>query len=213
MSYPTESPQLAIYDENYVCGISLHNSLKRLGFTVHVVSSDENELIRFLILKPAVLLFRLDSSSARAYELLKRIRQEFIHLKILVQTVISDHTHTDELKKHGATAVLSGHFGFRKLIEKLVEVEINFNINAYGIIDIGASVNRNLENPFLKIAIDHRKLLLTQLICAGHSTKIIAQIMDSSESDIEALRKKLLHETNCQNAAEFIGRAKDNKII
>jgi DNA-binding NarL/FixJ family response regulator len=51
------------------------------------------------------------------------------------------------------------------------------------------------------------------LIAAGKSTKIIAQVLDSTESDIEALRKKLLHETNCQNVAEYIGKAKDNRII
>jgi len=213
MSNLRETHQLAIYDESYVCALSLHNSLKRLGFTLHEVSANEQELLRFLLLKPVVLLFHLDSSQAKAYELLDKIRKQHQQLKILVQTVITDKSHFDALKKHGADLVVSGHCDFRKLIEKLVEMEDSFKAYASGIIGIDAIVNQHFEDPFLKIATDHKKLILTRLIASGKSTKIIAQVMDSPESDIEALRKKLLHDTHCQNVAEYISKAKDNGII
>src|SRR5690242_4373673 len=128
-----ETPQLAIYDESYVCALSLHNSLKRLGFTLHEVSSSEQELLRFLLLKPAVLLFHLDSSPAKAYDLLKRIRQHHVQLKILAQTVIHDKSHIDALKKHGANVVVGSHCDFKMLIEKLAEMDDAFKVHAYGI--------------------------------------------------------------------------------
>jgi len=50
----------------------------------------------------------------------------------------------------------------------------------------------NANDPFFKIASDPIKLKLTRLLVAGKPTKLIAQILNSPETDIEKNRKKIL---------------------
>ncbi|MEO8086611.1 MAG: hypothetical protein ABI763_07315 [Bacteroidota bacterium] len=208
-----ESPQLAIYDECYVCAQALHNSFKRLGFILHEVSQNEDELIRFIHLKPAALLFHLDSSKENAYSLLSRLKQRDRKLKILVQTILLEKEHAEILLKSGADSIITGRYNFKNLIEKLTALHSSFEIYAEGIIDLGLKTILNDDDPFFKIASDPKKLRLTRLLMGGHSTKVIAQMIDVPETDIEMLRKKILHDTKCQNVAEYIGKAKDRSII
>ena len=213
MFHHREKPQLAIYDESYLCALSLRNSLKRFGFTIQEVSSNESELLRFLKLKPTVLLFHLDSSLEKAFSIIGKIKREYPNVKILAQTVRTESNLVDELKKNGAHMILSGQYGFKALVEKIIQLDPSFKMDADGIVDTGTMPDHRWEDPFMKIAANPKKLLLTRLLAAGNPTKVIAQVLDSPETDIEVLRKKLLHDTGCQNVAEYIGKAKDYKII
>jgi len=208
-----EPPQLAIYDESYACAQAFHFSFKKIGFTVHELSCNENELLRFLLLKPTVLLFRIDSSMEKAYNILAQIRGQNSKLKILVHTARKGKEYSGNLIKSGANSIVTGEYDFKTLIEKLVKLEGAFAIYAEGLIDIEVSLKSNSIDPFYQIAHDPKKLLITRLLAGGHFTKDIANALDSTETEIEAFRKKILHETHCHTMAEYIGKAKDMKII
>ena len=104
-----------------------------------------------------------------------------------------------------------GDFGI--LIDKLLLLHPDFKINVDDEACYGYPVQLNTDDPFFKIAGDRKKILLTQLLATGNSSKTIAEVMHMPEGDVEALRKKLFHDTQCQNAAEYIAKGKDKKII
>lgn len=88
-----------------------------------------------------------------------------------------------------------------------------FDVNPDELLDAGNFIKLPASDPFLHIARDPKKLLLTRLIASGKSTKTIAQVLNNSESEIEMFRKKMIHDTLCQNMVEYIAKAKDKHII
>jgi len=81
------------------------------------------------------------------------------------------------------------------------------------LIDLEFKIKPNSEDPFYHIAQDSKKMSITRLLASGNMTKEIAQVLNLSEDDIEAIRKKILHDTHCRTMVEYIAKAKDKKII
>ena len=212
--FQNATPTLAIYDECYACAQAFHNSFKHLGFHLHLLTRDEHDLSLTLNLKPALLLFHLDSSKDDALQMVKKIKEHHSQLKLLAYTVYGDESYKKQLIKNGADAVLAGNIDLDLIIHKIISLVPSFAIKSDGlIISNGALLNISVNDPFYKILQDPKLMRLTELLANGKSTKEIASVMEYPESDIEKLRKKIIHETHCKNAVEYIGKAKDRQIV
>lgn len=208
-----ESPHLAIYDECYACAQAFHNSFKKLGFPLYDVSRNDADLLRLIVLRPTVVLIHLDAVKENAVALLEKIKTKNKKTKVLAHTIRARTYYSTRLSKCGADIVVSGEYDFQTLVDKLVSLEPSFEIHGDGFGAIETPLMLSVNDPFLKIASDPLKLKLTRLLAKGEPTKVIAQILNLPETDIENLRKKILHDTNSKNVAEYIGRAKGKKIV
>lgn len=206
-------PQLAVYNESYLSSLALRNSLKRYGFTVHPVSQNEEELLRFLLMKPAVLIFQADNLEGDSISLIKKIKERKHGIKVLACTIRKEKEYTVRLIQSGADAVMNAEDDFKILIDKLLLLNPAFKLIVDDETGYSYPLQLNPDDPFIKIACDRKKILLTQLLASGNSSKTIAEVMNMPEGDVEALRKKLFHDTHCQNAAEYVAKGKDKKII
>lgn len=192
--------EIALFDECFPCAQALYHALICMGFRLQVLSHSSEELIRFLGMKPAILILHVDGR-INYISLISHIRKKHSLLPILSHTTSEDMNYRNLLINSGSTFAMTGKYTLSDItdnIERLVP---------------GLAIDVAIKNPVRKFDSDPPLIKVIQLMAKGKSTKEIANLIDMSESDVETRKRKIKQLTGSSNSVEAIAKLKDYQVI
>lgn len=193
--------EIAVFDECFPCAQTLYHALVCIGFRPQPLSHTPEELLRYLLMKPAILIIHADGSKFDFPSLIKQIKKQFPRLLILAHTIVENSAYKNSLLKSGSSAIVSGKYDLADItesIDKLVP---------------GLAIDLPVNNPIRKFESDVPLIKIMQLMAKGKSAKEIAHLTDMKEAEVEARKKKIIQITGSSNSVEAIAKLKDNRVI
>ena len=171
------------------------------------------------ILQPDVILLDIQMPVMDGITALPEIKKNWPHIKVIMLTMLEDHSMITKLMELGANSYLSKTSDIDVIYEAIktcYEQEYFFN-NLTNNALLTNLKQRNTVTP-LKIVqqeanLNDKEMLILKLMCLEKSTKEIADIVDLSPRTVEAIRDKLKVKTGAKSTAGLIIYAVKNNIL
>ncbi|MFN5171163.1 MAG: response regulator [Cyclobacteriaceae bacterium] len=144
-------------------------------------------------------------------EFMKQLKAKYPHVKCVGMTSFEEDETLAEMLQTGVHGLLlkrgTSRQEIRHCVQEVMEGRSYFSSQVSQ--KITASTSLLQPPPHLT----KREFQILQLICQGHSTKQIADLVQLKEMTVDDYRKKMLLKTHTKNAAELVAFAHRNGLV
>jgi len=218
---PTEPIKVLITDDHvlYRAGVKTALSAKK---DVKVIAEADNgmHLLNMLkMIQPDVILLDIQMPVMDGIGALPEIKKNWPHIKVIMLTMMDDHSMITKLMELGANSYLSKTSDSEVIYEAIktcYEQEYFFNAltNKALLNNLKAKNNMTPQKMVQAEAnLTDKEMLILKLMCEEKSTKEIADIVELSPRTVEAIRDKLKVKTGAKSTAGLILYAVKNNIL
>lgn len=217
----TDAIKIVITDDHvlYRAGVKTALSAKK---DIKVIGEADNgmHLLNMLkMIQPDVILLDIQMPIMDGIGALPEIKKNWPHIKVIMLTMMDDHSMITKLMELGANSYLSKTSDSEVIYEAIktcYEQEYYFN----SLTNKALLTNLKTKNSITaqkvaqpEAALNEKELLILRLMCEEKSTKEIAEIVDLSPRTVEAIRDKLKVKTGAKSTAGLILYAVKNNIL
>ena len=226
MSVVTESEQnpikVLIADDHvlYRAGVKAALSVKK---DVKIIAEADNGMHLLNMLKmihPDVILLDIQMPVMYGIGALPEIKKNWPNIKVIMLTMMDDHSMITKLMELGANSYLSKTSDSEIIYEAIKTCfvqEYYFNplTNNALLINLKERNNNTIPQKFAphEAHLNDKEILILKLMCEEKSTKEIADMVDLSPRTVEAIRDKLKVKTGAKSTAGLIMYAVKNNIL
>ncbi len=221
MSNLSEPIKVIIADDHvlYRAGVKTALSAKKDLKIIGEADNGQHLLTLLKNIQPDVILLDIQMPIMDGIAALPEIKKNWPHLKVIMLTMMDDHSMITKLMELGANSYLSKTSDSEVIYEAIktcFEQEYYFN----------ALTNKALLNNLKQrtvalpqkmvqedVKLTEKEIIILQLMCDEKSTKEIAEAVDLSPRTVEAMRDKLKVKTGAKNTAGLIMYAVKHKLI
>jgi DNA-binding NarL/FixJ family response regulator len=167
--------------------------------------------------KPDVILLDIQMPIMDGIQALPEIRKIYPKVKVIMLTMMDDHSMITKLMEIGANSYLSKTSDSEIIYEAIqtcFKDEYYFNaLTNQALLTNLKQKNMAPQVAILDAQLNDKETTILRLMCEEKSTKEIADIVDLSPRTVEAMRDKLKVKTGAKSTAGLILYAVKNKII
>ena len=203
----------------YRAGVKTALSTKK---DVKVIAEADNgmHLLNMLkMIQPDVILLDIQMPVMDGIGALPEIKKNWPHIKVIMLTMMDDHSMITKLMELGANSYLSKTSDSEIIYEAIktcFEQEYYFNsLTNKALLTNLKQRNNVMPQKFApqEANLNDKEMLILKLMCEEKSTKEIADIVDLSPRTVEAIRDKLKVKTGAKSTAGLIMYAVKNNIL
>ncbi len=217
----SEPIKVLIADDHvlYRAGVKTALSTKN---DIKVIAEADNgmHLLNMLkIIQPDVILLDIQMPVMDGIGALPEIKKSWPHIKVIMLTMMDDHSMITRLMELGANSYLSKTSDSEIIYEAIktcYEQEYYFNT----LTNKALLTNLKIKNTItpqkivqMEANLNDKDILILKLMCEEKSTKEIADIVDLSPRTVEAIRDKLKVKTGAKSTAGLIMYAVKNNLL
>ncbi len=213
--------QVIIADDHvlYRAGVKTALSVKK---DLKIIAEADNGMHLLTLLKtvvPDVILLDIEMPIMTGINVLPEIKKLYPGVKIIMLTMMNDHSMVTQLMELGANSYLTKDSDSEVIYEAIktcVEQEYFFNDITNKALLTNLKQKNNVPPPHLAVAeivLNEKETTILRLMCEEKSTKEIADIVDLSPRTVESIRDKLKVKTGAKSTAGLIMYAVKHKII
>ncbi len=217
----SEPIKVLITDDHvlYRAGVKTALSAKK---DVKVIAEADNGMHLLNMLKmvqPDVILLDIQMPVMDGIGALPEIKKNWPHIKVIMLTMMDDHSMITKLMELGANSYLSKTSDSEVIYEAIktcFEQEYYFNAltNKALLTNLKTKNTVTQQKPAVAEAnLTDKETLILKLMCEEKSTKEIADIVELSPRTVEAIRDKLKVKTGAKSTAGLILYAVKNNIL
>ncbi len=217
----SEPIKVLITDDHvlYRAGVKTALSAKK---DVKVIAEADNGMHLLNMLKmvqPDVILLDIQMPVMDGIGALPEIKKNWPHIKVIMLTMMDDHSMITKLMELGANSYLSKTSDSEVIYEAIktcFEQEYYFNAltNKALLNNLKTKNTVTQQKPAMAEAqLTDKEILILKLMCEEKSTKEIADIVELSPRTVEAIRDKLKVKTGAKSTAGLILYAVKNNIL
>jgi DNA-binding NarL/FixJ family response regulator len=203
----------------YRAGVKTALSTKK---DVKVIAEADNgmHLLNMLkMIQPDVILLDIQMPVMDGIGALPEIKKNWPHIKVIMLTMMDDHSMITKLMELGANSYLSKTSDSEIIYEAIrtcYEQEYYFNTLTNKALLTNLKTRNNLTP--IKLAqqeanLNDKEVLILKYMCEEKSTREIAELVDLSPRTVEAIRDKLKVKTGAKSTAGLIMYAVKNNIL
>jgi DNA-binding NarL/FixJ family response regulator len=218
---PNEPIKVLITDDHvlYRAGVKTALSAKK---DVKVIAEADNgmHLLNMLkMIQPDVILLDIQMPVMDGIGVLPEIKKNWPHIKVIMLTMMDDHSMITKLMELGANSYLSKTSDSEVIYEAIktcYEQEYFFNALTNKALLNNLKTKNNMTPQKMVQAeanLTDKEMLILRLMCEEKSTKEIADIVELSPRTVEAIRDKLKVKTGAKSTAGLILYAVKNNIL
>jgi len=218
---PNEPIKVLITDDHvlYRAGVKTALSAKK---DVKVIAEADNgmHLLNMLkMIQPDVILLDIQMPVMDGIGALPEIKKNWPHIKVIMLTMMDDHSMITKLMELGANSYLSKTSDSEVIYEAIktcYEQEYFFNaLTNKALLNNLKSKNNMTPQKMVQAEanLTDKEMLILRLMCEEKSTKEIADIVELSPRTVEAIRDKLKVKTGAKSTAGLILYAVKNNIL
>ncbi len=203
----------------YRAGVKTALSTKK---DIKVIAEADNgmHLLNMLkMIQPDVILLDIQMPVMDGIGALPEIKKNWPHIKVIMLTMMDDHSMITKLMELGANSYLSKTSDSEIIYEAIktcFEQEYYFNaLTNKALLTNLKQRNNTMPQKFTpqEAQLNDKELLILRLMCEEKSTKEIADLVDLSPRTVEAIRDKLKVKTGAKSTAGLIMYAVKNNIL
>ena len=189
---------------------------------IKVIAEADNgmHLLNMLkIIQPDVILLDIQMPVMDGIGALPEIKKNWPHIKVIMLTMMDDHSMITRLMELGANSYLSKTSDSEIIYEAIktcYEQEYYFNT----LTNKALLTNLKIKNTItpqkivqMEANLNDKDILILKLMCEEKSTKEIADIVDLSPRTVESIRDKLKVKTGAKSTAGLIMYAVKNNLL
>jgi DNA-binding NarL/FixJ family response regulator len=169
-------------------------------------------VVKSLATKPNVVVIDYSMPLLNGVEATRQICEQLPRTQVLMFTMHDQEAVVREVLKAGARGYLLKSNGQEHLIEA---VEALAQFKPYFPPQVSELLVKDYAKKpdLMRDAITPRERTIVQLIAEGHSSKVIANMLDISVKTVETHRNKILYKLNLENAAALVRYAVRNGLV
>ena len=203
----------------YRAGVKTALSTKK---DVKVIGEADNGIHLLTILKtlqPDVILLDIQMPLMDGIGALPEIKKHWPNIKVIMLTMMDDHSMITKLMELGANSYLSKTSDSEIIydaIKTCFDQEYYFNTLTNNALLTNLKQRNNVliqKHSPQQVQLSDKEMLILKLMCEEKSTKEIADAVDLSPRTVEAIRDKLKVKTGAKSTAGLIMYAVKNNII
>ena len=203
----------------YRAGVKTALSTKK---DIKVIAEADNgmHLLNMLkMIQPDVILLDIQMPVMDGIGALPEIKKNWPHIKVIMLTMMDDHSMITKLMELGANSYLSKTSDSEIIYEAIktcFEQEYYFNsLTNKALLTNLKQRNNVMPQKFApqEAQLNDKEMLILKLMCEEKSTKEIADLVDLSPRTVEAIRDKLKVKTGAKSTAGLIMYAVKNNIL
>jgi DNA-binding NarL/FixJ family response regulator len=221
MSNLSEPIKVLITDDHvlYRAGVKTALSAKK---DVKVIAEADNgmHLLNMLkMIQPDVILLDIQMPVMDGIAALPEIKKNWPNIKVIMLTMMDDHSMITKLMELGANSYLSKTSDSEIIYEAIktcFEQEYYFNALTNKALLSNLKTKNNMTPQKVAQAeanLNDKEMLILKLMCEEKGTKEIAEIVELSPRTVEAIRDKLKVKTGAKSTAGLIMYAVKNNIL
>jgi len=171
------------------------------------------------MIQPDVILLDIQMPVMDGIMALPEIKKNWPHIKVIMLTMMDDHSMITKLMELGANSYLSKTSDSEIIYEAIrtcFEQEYYFNsLTNKALLTNLKERNNVIPQKFAhpEAHLNDKEILILKLMCEEKSTKEIADMVDLSPRTVEAIRDKLKVKTGAKSTAGLIMYAVKNNIL
>ncbi len=221
MSINSEPIKVIIADDHvlYRAGVKTALSAKKDLKIIGEADNGQHLLTLLKTMQPDVILLDIQMPIMDGIGALPEIKKNWPQIKVIMLTMMDDHSMITKLMELGANSYLSKTSDSEIIYEAIktcFEQEYYFNPLTNKAL-LNNLKQRNVSFPQKMVQEDikltEKEIIILQLMCDEKSTKEIAEVVDLSPRTVEAMRDKLKVKTGAKNTAGLIMYAVKHKLI
>ena len=172
--------------------------------------NDGNDILKFLVKNEAnILILEIDIPNLNSISIIKSIKKEFPHIKVLIFSCLSEEMYALSTIKYGAVGYIPKTVSSQQLTEAINQVQkggiyLTKNISDQLITD--RSTNKKTAFEYRKLSTREEEVL--NQLSDGKRNIEIAEALKISNKTVSTYKARLLKKLNAQNVTELIHRAK-----
>jgi DNA-binding NarL/FixJ family response regulator len=209
--------RLLLVDDHWLVRASLKSLLEDfVGLDVVAEASNGREAMEQIVQhRPDMVLMDISMPELNGVEATRRIIDQHPDVRVVVLSMHSDEEHVLRALRAGASAyVLKG--------SAPRELELAIDAVARGQIFLSPAISRHIMEIYLNRSAAKSSVLdqltprqreILQLIAEGHSSKQIAQMLDTSVKTIESHRASLMERLDIHDIAGLVRYAVRNGLV
>ena len=203
----------------YRAGVKTALSSKK---DIKVIAEADNGAHLLTLLKavqPDVILLDIQMPIMDGIATLPEIKKLYPHIKIIMLTMMDDHSMITKLMELGANSYLtktSDSEIIYQAIKTCHEQEYYFNsLTNQALLNNLRQKNVSMPQRTLveDVRLTEKEIMVLKLMCEEKSTREIAQAVELSPRTVEAMRDKLKTKTGAKSTAGLIMYAVKNKLL
>ena len=203
----------------YRAGVKTALSTKK---DIKIIAEADNGMHLLNMLKsvhPDVILLDIQMPVIDGIGALPEIKKNWPHIKVIMLTMMDDHSMITKLMELGANSYLSKTSDSEIIYEAIktcFEQEYYFNsLTNRALLTNLKQRNAVIPQKFAQqeAQLNDKEMLILKLMCEEKSTKEIADLVDLSPRTVEAIRDKLKVKTGAKSTAGLIMYAVKNNIL
>ena len=203
----------------YRAGVKTALSTKK---DVKIIAEADNgmHLLNMLkMIQPDVILLDIQMPVMDGIGALPEIKKNWPHIKVIMLTMMDDHSMITKLMELGANSYLSKTSDSEIIYEAIktcYEQEYYFNTLTNKALLSNLKTKNNMTPQKMVQAeanLSDKEMLILKLMCEEKSTREIADIVELSPRTVEAIRDKLKVKTGAKSTAGLIMYAVKNNIL
>ena len=203
----------------YRAGVKTALSTKK---DVKIIAEADNgmHLLNMLkMIQPDVILLDIQMPVMDGIGALPEIKKNWPHIKVIMLTMMDDHSMITKLMELGANSYLSKTSDSEIIYEAIktcFEHEYYFNsLTNKALLTNLKQRNNIVPQKFApqEAQLNDKEMLILKLMCEEKNTKEIADLVDLSPRTVEAIRDKLKVKTGAKSTAGLIMYAVKNNIL
>ena len=217
----TEPIKVLITDDHvlYRAGVKSALSVKK---DVKIIAEADNgmHLLNMLkMIQPDVILLDIQMPVMDGIGALPEIKKNWPHIKVIMLTMMDDHSMITKLMELGANSYLSKTSDSEVIYEAIktcFEQEYYFNALTNKALLTNLKTKQVVTPQKMVQAeanLSDKEVLILKLMCEEKSTKEIADIVELSPRTVEAIRDKLKVKTGAKSTAGLIMYAVKNNML
>lgn len=203
----------------YRAGVKTALSTKK---DIKIIAEADNgmHLINMLkMIQPDVILLDIQMPVMDGIGALPEIKKNWPHIKVIMLTMMDDHSMITRLMELGANSYLSKTSDSEIIYEAIktcFEQEYYFNTLTNKALLTNLKIKSTISPQKavqMEANLNDKDILILKLMCEEKSTKEIADIVDLSPRTVEAIRDKLKVKTGAKSTAGLIIYAVKHNIL
>ncbi|MFM2359661.1 MAG: hypothetical protein RLY16_1654 [Bacteroidota bacterium] len=203
----------------YRAGVKTALSAKK---DIKVIAEADNGMHLLNMLKsvqPDVILLDIQMPVMDGIGALPEIKKNWPHIKVIMLTMMDDHSMITKLMELGANSYLSKTSDSEIIYEAIItchQQEYYFNALTNKALLTNLKLRNNPAPQKLaqfEVNLNDKEVLVLKLMCEEKSTKEIADIVELSPRTVESIRDKLKVKTGAKSTAGLIMYAVKNNML
>ena len=203
----------------YRAGVKTALSSKKDIKVIAEADNGQHLLMLMKVYKPDVILLDIQMPLMDGIQTLPEIKKLYPHVRIIMLTMMDDHSMITKLMELGANSYLTKTSDSEIIYEAIrtcFESEYYFNAMTNKAL-LHNLRNKNASSPQKLLSDDvklnDKEIMILRLMCEEKSTREIAEAVDLSPRTVEAIRDKLKTKTGTKSTAGLIMYAVKNKLL